>query len=104
MDQAYAADLLNTNRTVSELRELAKELGVSRKRGDSKRKTAERIAAEVPDKLDIQRGMVVVVPGETGRRRTCDLCGGPMLENPSPLVGEGRWECVDCSRTIRRQD
>lgn len=41
MDQAYMADALTTNRTVSELRELAQRVGVSRKRGDTKRETAE---------------------------------------------------------------
>lgn len=102
MDQAYMADALVTNRNVSELRELAKEVGVSRKRGDSKRETAERIVAEAPDRLEEQGGWVRVVPGEKGRRKSCDLCGGPMFENPSPLVGDPRWECVDCERTIRR--
>ena len=102
MDQAYAADLLNNNRTVSELRKLAKEIGVSRKRGDTKRETAERIVAEGWGRLEVQQDMVVPVSGELGRRKSCDLCGGPMFENPSPLVGDARWECVDCDRTIRR--
>jgi len=102
MDQAYMADLLQMNKNVSELRDLASYLGVSRKRGDTKSETAERIAAEAPDRLRVENGDVKVKEGELGRRKTCDVCGGPMLENPSPLVGDARWECVDCARTVRR--
>jgi hypothetical protein len=103
MNQAYAADLLKTNNTVSELRAIAQEAGVSRKRGDTKGETAERIVAEAPDRLAIRDGRIEVVSGELGRLRSCDICGGPMFSNPSPLVGDARWECVDCDRTIRRQ-
>jgi hypothetical protein len=99
----YAADLLVMQYGVYDLRDIASELGVSRKRGDSKRETAERIVAQAPAALSVREGEhgaeevavdTLAVPSR-GRRAECRGCGGLLLDRASG----GGSVCIDCGLT-----
>lgn len=55
-DIEFVIDLLVIDNTVNELRDMARELGVKRQRGDNKRQTAAQIAHQADHKLKVVEG------------------------------------------------